>query len=189
MPRKSKPEPQAVDVSLPAVRKVPQGDPRDPLPMGATMEMQPPTGEVRRVDGGDASKRLLDRYSRALIAHGGDPIPALAQAFELPESEVAPRMIELHERIVGAAKANQVDADLFERYDVTQHVQIAMLRQHLFAPDAKVSLKAIEMLREMDATSKSKRIGSSFEKFMFTARAKAAGELLTQKKPQRGKSQ
>ncbi len=175
MPRKAKPEPQAVDVSLPVVRKVPQGDPRDPLPMGATMEMQPQTGEVRRIDGGDASKRLLDRYSRALIAHGGDPIPALAQAFELPEAEVAPRMVELHERIV-------------ERYDVTQHVQIAMLRQHLFAPDPKVSLKAIEMLREMDATSKSKRIGSSFEKFMFTARAKAAGEMLAQKKPQRGKA-
>ncbi|MGB8520795.1 MAG: hypothetical protein WCD38_11600 [Candidatus Tumulicola sp.] len=159
-------------LDLPAVRKHHEGkDPHDPLPIGV---VGAETGEAKAIDPVSASKAVLDRYARAIVVSGGDPVPALAQAFEISEEEAQRRMIELHDKIVGTSKANAADADLLERYDMTTHVRLALLRDMAFSPKEAVKLKALEMITEMDASSKVKHRGTSFEKFMEIARGKAA---------------
>jgi hypothetical protein len=159
-------------LALPAVRKHHEGkDPHDPLPIGV---VGTEVGEAKAIESVGVSKAVLDRYARAIVAHQGDPVPALAQAFEISEEQAHRRMIELHDKIVGAAKANAADADLLERYDMTAQVRLALLRDMAFSPKEAVKLKALEMITEMDASSKVKHRGTSFEKFMEIARGKAA---------------
>jgi len=159
-------------LALPAVRKHHEGkDPHDPLPIGV---VGVDVGEAKRIDPVAASKAVLDRYARALVVSEGDPIPALAQAFEISEEEAQSRMVELHDKIVGTSKANAADADMLERYDMTAQVRLALLRDLAFSSKEAVKLKALEMITEMDASSKVKHRGTSFEKFMEIARGKAA---------------
>jgi hypothetical protein len=80
----------------------------------------------------------------------------------------------LHNVASGASRANTNVVDLFERHDLTFETRLARLREMFFSDNPGVALKAIEMITDMDATSKSKRMGSTWEDFVAKARAKSA---------------
>lgn len=129
---------------------------------------------------------LFTRYARALVANQGDIILALMNVFDIGREEATTRMVELHERCRGASRANTSVGDMIERHDVTVETRVALLRRMAFGADERLAIRAIETLNEMDATAKSRRIGTTWESLVKKVRDRAALALET-KKPQRAR--
>ena len=155
-------------------------DPREPLPSGHTdadgeaqnddlekhQEVLPPIpGENKKAE------NVATTYAKALIAQQGDVVGALANVFDVTKEYALANMIALHERARGASRANNSMSDMIERHDLTTEIRLAKLREMLFSDAPAVSLKAMDMIGEMDATAKSKRIGTSWESFVVRVRA------------------
>lgn len=161
---------------LPArARKNPSApDPREPLSIGAVREEQallPP--EVPRRKAED----IASRYARALMANQGDVVKALAIVFGVSEDEATQRMVELHEQARGATRANTSVGDMIERHDLSIEMRVARMRQIVYGVNDAAALKAIDVLNEMDASSKTKRIGTTWEALVKRVRDKAAAGL------------
>jgi hypothetical protein len=174
-------EPIPDEVSLPALprhRKQDDRDPREPLKIGLAGIDQ---GEARPLNTAVDTKQLVAKYARNLTAMNGDVALALAVTYEIPVEEAKEKMLELHDHICGASKAHTDLSDLFERFDLGTPVLLARLREMLFSPKEAVALKAIEMATEMNATSKAKRIGTTWEQLVAGVRAKAKADLLRKK--------
>ncbi len=156
-------------------------DPREPLKTGSTGP-EPEQGTVTRINMDVEAKKLVDKYARNLTAHNGDVAIALAYTYEIPIEEAQKRMVELHDHIVGATKTHTDVSGMVERYDLGMNVRLAKLREMMFSPKEAVALKAIEMATEFDATTKAKRIGTTWEQLVTGVRAKAKAELSRGKK-------
>jgi hypothetical protein len=176
----------SLTLSLPVRRPGPKTsdrDPREPLQSGAIedadqQEVLPPEAPQSRRTAED----LATRYARSLIANkhlapDEQIVAALTDVFGVSPLEAQARMVELHERARGATRANTSIGDMFERHDLTVEVRLARLREMLFSTDPRVAIRAIEQLNEMDATSKSKRIGTTWETFARKARERARERL------------
>jgi len=159
-------------------RHRPARDPREPLPVGV-IEEEPValTGVATKIDPVAMEKRSSENiatfYARALVAYEGDVAKALATVFGISREEAELNMVELHERARSSSRANTSVSDMFERHDLTSEVRLAKLREMLFSPTPAVALKAIDMLGDLDATSKAKRMGTTWESFVQRVRAGA----------------
>jgi hypothetical protein len=159
-------------LSLPGrVRKADDRDPREPLEVGNVEDAA--TVEAATPPDSRSAKNLSTIYARNLVATGGDVIKSLAITFAISEDEASDRFMELHQQARGASRSNLSIGDMLERHDLTTEVRLAKLREAVFHPDPRVSLKAVEMVGELDATSKSKRIGTTWESFVQRVRAGA----------------
>lgn len=167
--------------NLPALRphrKQDDRDPREPLKVGNAGIDQ---GEAKPLNLAVDTKHLVAKYALNLTASVGDVARALAATYEIPVEEANAKMVELHEHIRGASKTHTDLSDLFERFDLGTPVLLARLREMLFSPKEAVALKAIEMATDMNATSKAKRIGTTWEQLVSGVRAKAKADLLRKK--------
>jgi len=158
-------------VAEPRERRADNSDPREPLPFGETE----PTGVVTTMDEANrkTSERLFSVYARALIANNGDVVLALADTFGITREEAQMNMVALHERARGASRMSTSISDMLERHDMTTETRIVALRPLLFSDAPAVVLKTVDMLNEMDATAKSKRIGTTWEVLVARVRAGA----------------
>jgi hypothetical protein len=178
-------DPQAQQLAIPGAHgRHDARDPREPLPTGVANHDDVP--RLQTVEASDArlSKDLATVYARNLIAFDGDVIRALAATFGVSEDEATARMRELHERARGASRATTSIGEMFERHDVTSEVRIAKLREMMFSPQPAAALKAIDVLNDLDATQKAKRIGTTWETFVTRVRA-GAGPLARQAREQK----
>jgi len=146
-------------------------DPREPLVDGAVETLEDQRRLARPEE--QRAQDLSTIYARNLVANRGDVVHALMATFEVPEKEALARMEELHSIARGSSRSNTNAADIIERHDLTLEVRLAKIRELLFSPNPGVALKAIELANEMDATSKTKRFGTTWEDFIRKARENA----------------
>jgi hypothetical protein len=176
--RKATQEELADEVAIPLKHKRhDNSDPREPLPVGTT------TGEATKLPSKGEKRTAEDlssRYARNLIAYDGDLEKALSKTFGISEEEAALNLAELHDRARGASRVNTNMVDMMERHDLTIEPRLAKLREHMFSPIPAVSLKAIDAITELDATAKSRRIGTSWETFVARVRAGAGPKARAQ---------
>ena len=171
------------EVSLPAIRSHTSSnrDPREPIGVGIAgeelTEQKPITGQAVRMDGALDARELQLKFARNLVAFRGDKLPALAATFDCTIEEATRDMLMLSRRITGAAKAIPSTAEVIEDHDLGVNVRVAKLREHLHSPKEAVSMKAIDMINDMDATLRSKKQGTSWEHFAQGAREKAKQQL------------
>lgn len=156
-----------------------QQDPREPLSTGVVDEDEHQPAIPRR-----RAEDLFSKYARNLVAHKGDVILALAATYDITPDEAEIRMVELHEQARGASRANTSISDMIERHDLSAEVRLARTREMVFGDDPRVALRAIEVLNDMDATAKSRRIGNTWETFVRKVRERAAIAAL----PKHGKA-
>lgn len=98
-------------------------------------------------------KRLGQRYDRYLdcvIKYNGDRCAALCEIFDLEIDEAMERQDELHELVLQGVGNSSV-ADLLKKQDLGKATRIALLKRHAYSPVPAASLKAIDMLSEMDS--------------------------------------
>lgn len=168
---------------VPARARRPHGGDRDPREVLGTGVVDDPPAIP------ETPKRSLEdlssRYARALVAFAREPnqiAKALAEVYGITVQEAGDRMVELHEKIRGAVRTNMNVGDMIERHDVSIEVRIARTREMVFSADDRTAIRAIEMLNDMDATAKSKRIGNTWETFVRRAREKAALKMAEKRK-------
>lgn len=98
-----------------------------------------------------------DRYLDALSDMHGDTIGALAIVYQVPLEVAEQKRSELLADVqTGLATASF--AEQLVRLDLDRNARLAMLRKHVYARNPAQSLKAIEMVSELD--SKSPDVGS-----------------------------
>jgi hypothetical protein len=169
------------NVPVPALKK--HGttrDPREPISAGHTdadgeaehvelikhQEVLPPVpGDNKKAE------NISTIYAKALVAQQGDVVGALSNVFDVSRDYALANMVALHERARGASRANNSMSDMIERHDLTTEVRLAKVREMLFHDNPAVAMKAIDLINEMDATAKSKRIGQSWESFLVRVKA------------------
>ena len=132
-------------------------DPLTPM-VGATEAHEPPKRRKRNVQGEEIAvttaerKRAGERYLRYLdlvIACNGDRRAALALLYDVEIDEVLERENELHAEVMAGAGVASM-GDLLKKNDVAKETRVALLKRHAFSPVPAASLKAIDMLGEMD---------------------------------------
>lgn len=150
-------------------------DPRAPIAVGTleTPPQKPHIPDEVQIEG--AQRYTL--YARALVANGGQPIPALMAAFGIEEKEAVERAIELRDEIRKYSRSGVSLQELLEKHDLTSELRIATLREMLFSTNPAVKLKAIEMIDQMDVTAKSRRIGTTWDDIVRVAKDRASRAL------------
>ena len=110
-----------------------------------------------------------DRYVRALVASGGEPIAALADAYGITEEEASENAVALHADLIKLGGGESL-AEVLKRYDLSREARLAVLRGHLYSPNPAASLKAVDILNDLDVGSG--RVGGTFEDFVRLALAR-----------------
>lgn len=142
-------------------------DPRSSLP-GAIKTVggnRPAHGEKAETENQAKVRRQYVAYLQALVRHNGNQIPALAEAYGISEIEAERKQVDLHDRLVRSAKGLS-QSELMRRYDLGPEVRTFLLRAHAFSPNPAVSLKAIDMLNDIDGANKAGRSGETFESWL-----------------------
>lgn len=93
-----------------------------------------------------------DRYLDALCEYHGDTVKALSIVYQIDIHEAERRRTELLADVqTGLATASF--AEQLVRLDMDKNARLAMLRKHMFAPNPAQSLKALDMIEEMDTNA------------------------------------
>lgn len=90
-----------------------------------------------------------DMYLDAMVGTGGNRVAALAVVFKISEQEAVDRYNELLAEVQRGIPTSSV-TEVLERNDVTTHARVKVLRRHLYGPIPAASLKAAEMLADLD---------------------------------------
>ena len=143
---RKKDEPQVVDAYV-------------PLP-GAMRQLnsQPEHVKVQTY----TAQQEFARYAQLLVKHKGDPVPAIAELRGLSESDVASDLPRLREELHTRAAGTDLST-LLEKHDVSLVNQIAVLRNWMYDNHAAPSLKAVELLREIEGKAGQRRQGQRAE--------------------------
>jgi hypothetical protein len=128
-------------------------DPLVPLPGGVLIkhvkEQRPP----RRGPGeASAAKRVYQEYLRALARHGGNEVNAISEVLSIPIAEVEDRRLELHEQILEEAGTGRSLQNILKEQDLTKEARIRILRGHAYSDNPAASLKALQLVDELDQT-------------------------------------
>lgn len=89
------------------------------------------------------------RYLEAMVRLGGDQIAALAEVYELTPQDVEERHLEL-QADVRAGIGTSVLADVLEKNDLSVAARAAVLRKHLYSTNPAASLKALDLVNDME---------------------------------------
>lgn len=147
-------------------------DPWAPLP-GAVEQPHYPTSARAPAVPDDAAVRRsrYDRYLDSLVATHGDAVAALAAVYDLTEKEVGLRYTELLADVRAEAGTSRM-ADLLESQDLSKAARLRVLRNHVFSGAPAASLKALDMLAEMEGTGHD--VEASYEQYVRAVIAEAA---------------
>lgn len=128
-------------------------DPLTPLPGGVRLkpvaDQRPPK---RKPGEAAAARRVYDEYLRALVRHKGDEVNALSEVLALPITEVEDRRLELHEQILEQAGTGRSLHNLLKESDLGKEARIRILRGHAYSDNPAASLKALQLVDELDQT-------------------------------------
>lgn len=131
-------------------------DPTTPLP-----------GAMRRV-GGNApvdestlaqkkeQKELIKRfkvYSKTLSLNGGNQVNALCAAYGITEHDAEEHQIKLHDELMKAARG-LTTSEVMKMNDVDKNARIMLLKSHMYSSEPGPSLKAIDLLHQIDSASR-----------------------------------
>jgi hypothetical protein len=106
------------------------------------------------------------RYLDALVEFGGDQEQALADVFGMPIDEVRPQRLVLQKE-VRTGLAHTTLADELERQDLTQAARMTLLRRHAYSANPAASLKAIDMINDLEGD---RADTGTFESFLRLAK-------------------
>lgn len=143
-------------------------DPQAPLP-GAMKRVGPrPEPSAKEIKEADPKhlREKFDLYCRLLAEHYGEPVPALAAVFGISLEEAAERQAELHNEITRATSA-MTQRDLFSMLNISKEHRTARLKTMMYCDNPAVSLKAMDMLNDMDGNAKSS--GDTWEEWIALA--------------------
>lgn len=124
-------------------------DPLTPLP-GAIKLVKNQRAPRRKPGAASAARDLYSDYLRALVNHGGDDAAALAETLDIPREEAARRRSELRGRILADGDSGHSLQDMLKTYDLGKRARLAILRAHAYSAVPAASLKAVDMLNEID---------------------------------------
>lgn len=111
------------------------------------------------------AQALGDRYNTwldALIATGGNKVPALCIVFGINEDEARIRQYELETEVRRGQGATEV-GEMLERNDLGMAAQMRVLRQWTYSPNAAASINALKLVSELAGDQ---REAGSFEQFL-----------------------
>lgn len=111
-----------------------------------------------------ARRGRYDKFVMALIRQGGDQTAALAEVYGLPAEAIQEKIEDFRADIALGMSESSV-SDLMEKYNIGKASRIAILAQHVYSPDAKVSLVASKMASELGADDRDHGQGS-YEKHL-----------------------
>lgn len=108
--------------------------------------------ELASIEQAEAKRRSerYDRFLDALIALGGDTDSALAIVYGISVQEATERHDELHADVLAGVPTSSI-SEMLERRDLSQAARLTLLRRHAFSPNPAASLKALDMLAELDS--------------------------------------
>lgn len=147
--------PGAVPVTLSAV----------PLKRAMTQE-DIATRKMARLE----AKALATRYEHYLdlmLQSGGDRAQALADVFDLPIEEVRVRLLELHAEVRRGLGSTTL-AETLEKSDLSLAARVSLLRKHAYSDIPAASLKALDMVQDLEGNRSD---NGSFESFLRVAKA------------------
>lgn len=142
-------------------------DPQAPLP--GAMKRVGPNLAKRSPEKKADPKHLRDRYAlycRLLAENYGNPAPALAEVFDISIEEAQLRQVELHTEITRAMQGVST-RELFTMNQMSKEHRLMHLRSLMYHPNPAVSLKAMDMLNELDGATKSS--GDTWEEWIGLA--------------------
>jgi hypothetical protein len=90
-----------------------------------------------------------NRYLDAMIEFAGDQEQALADVYGLTVEEVRPRRLELQADVRNGLGSSDL-ADVLEQNDLTMRARATLLRKHAYSLNPAASLKAIDMVTELE---------------------------------------
>ena len=125
-------------------------DPLAPMPGGVRLipeQRTPPRGRGELA----AAKGLYQDYAKALHRFRGDEVSALADVLGISPEEAQEKKHELHRRITEPVSSGRSLQEIFKEMDVPKEARIYLLRMHAYSDVPAASLKAIEMLNNMDS--------------------------------------
>jgi hypothetical protein len=114
-------------------------------------------------------KRRYDTFIDYMLEFNGDKVIALANTYQMPEAEVRLQFNELMDDVLLGITTSSV-SDLLEKQGLGKAARVALLRQHAYSEDAKVSLVAVKLASDLDGDKHDK--GTSFEEFVRRVKAK-----------------
>jgi hypothetical protein len=144
---------------------------------------QPLPGAMRQVNEAPAAvahqiqsrKYQAARYAQLLVRHGGDAIRALAELRGVSVADAAAHFLEYRDEVL----RDSTDMDLqslLELHDAALPQQIAVLRTWMFDEKAAPSLKAVELLRDIEGKAGARRMGQRAEDLIRMALASQEAE-------------
>jgi len=153
-------------------------DPYKPMPAGAIDVTPKPKRKKSRgpvefdeahVVENRARRQRYDRFIDELIEAGGDKLAALSKTYGIPSDEMKPQMVEYLADVMLGMSTSSV-SDMLEVAGIGKQARIAMLRQHIFSSDPKVSLVAIRMAMDLDGDKHT--TGTTYEQYLRTVMAR-----------------
>lgn len=151
-------------------------DPYESPPGAVVVHHEPITRPLTKADekARDVAKSEVkarsERYARyldALTEHGGDQELALADVYGLSPEEVRPRRLELQADVRSGIGGTEL-AEVLERNDLSLLARVNVLRKHAYSTNPAASLKALDMIGELEGERS--EVGS-FESFLRLAKA------------------
>lgn len=125
----------------------------DPLaPMSGAIKMVSDQRAPKRKPGqAKAAKEVYQLFLRNLVALNGNEVQALSATLGLNQSDVENRAQELKDSIIANATTGRSLQDILKVYNINKEARIAILASHAFSSVPAASLKAIDMLNDLDA--------------------------------------
>lgn len=106
-------------------------------------------------------------YLDEMIANGGDQLAALAVVYGLDIDEVKERRDELHADVRSGIGGTEL-AEVLEQHDLGLNTRVALLKKHAFSDIPAASLKAVDMINDLEGDSGS--VGT-FESYLRLVKA------------------
>ncbi len=134
-------------------------DPLQPLPGGIKMVR----GQRRkRTPAGDraAAIALYRDYLDTLTACNGRRAEALSRVLGISIEAATREEHILHARMMDSLPQNATLSEMLKVYDLSREARLVVLRQHVYSPLPAASLKALDMLNELDANTGADTTGS-----------------------------
>lgn len=177
MARKKSAHQEVEDATLPIIpgrstkNKQTLLDPQAALP-GAMKRVGPKPIQTEKQQNKADPKHLRQRFSsycKELVKSAGDPVPAIAMIYGISEEEAREREIELHSEIMRAVN-NMSQKELFEMNGISKAHRTMVLKDMMYSDIPAARLKAVDMLNDMDGSSKSS--GDTWEEWAAMAMGK-----------------
>ncbi len=112
-----------------------------------------------------SERRILADYAQQLVRFGGDPVPAIAQTYNISQDEVEANLGHYLAEVARIAAATS-PSDLFQSLDVTVANRLAVLRDSLYSKKEGPRLKAVELLGDIEHKLGSSKDGAKIEDYI-----------------------